>query len=580
MKKVYAIVAILSGVLLVAPSSASSDFASAWKHWIQIRQSAFGATTPSVSLTPSPKPVSPPSVSSNTSHYVRPGVSQTSVTARITPIRPRESVHTITTNPIEVFTLGVENTTAKTSTRFIESVLLDEATFRLYSNSGIAEDVQNLELEIAGETVSFDTNGRVTVQFHNVRLPRGESLSFPVSIKIKDPNVVSHIPGTLRLRVDRMTARGELSQNVVSVQLRGTPNSYKIVFDPVSTLTGANAFVSGNTYTHISGGMLSAGEEAYVLAANFSASYDDLNIREITLRNTLTGSDIDSFIDRVSARDLSTGKVIATGRFSNGAVKLRFSPSVFVGRNQQASLGFQVQVADPLPQSSLDARFQLDAFPADVIVESKTTGRELPDSNKNFSVDSEPFSLSRGKMTISPVGTQYSFAVGTDTPETVFRFLVHGGPSNAAIGRISFGVYPSGCIFDGGSLDPSDIELVRIHGSQEYPESATITASGNTVMVDFPTEFYVSKNNSVQFGLRVKLDDISGNADADSVAVKILGDSVYASGTLSSVRSTGSNFIWSDTSARMHSVSTTDWVSGYLVSGIPSNTVVVKRFGN
>ena len=576
--------AILAGVLFVNPSSASFDFASAWKQWIQIRQSAFGISTPPSVVSPSSvqasKPVSHTTVSSNKSRYVRSGVSQASVTARVTSIRPRESVHTITTQPIDIFTIGVENTTARTSTTFIESVLLDEASFRLYSNSGIAEDVQNLELEIAGETVSFDADGCVTVQFHNVRLPRGESLSFPVSIKIKDPNVVSHIPGTLRLRIDRMTARGELSQNVVAVKLRGTTNSYKIVFDPVSTLTGSNSHVSGNTYTQISGGMLSAGEEAYVLAANFSASYDDLNIREITLRNTLTGSDIDPFIDRVSARDLSTGKVVATGRFSNGAVKLHFTSPVFVGRNQQAHIGFQVHVADPFPHSSLDARFQLDTFPADVVVESKTTGRELSDAQKTFSVDSEPFSISRGRMTISPAGTQYSFAVGTDTPETVFRFLVNGGQSDAAIGRISFGVYPSGCVFDGGSLDPSDIELVRIHGSQQYQESANITASGNTVIVDFPTEFYVSKNNTVEFGLRVKLDEVSGNADADSVAVKILGDSVYASGTLSAVRSTGSHFIWSDTSARMHSVSTTDWASGYLVSGVPSNTVVVKRFGN
>ena len=129
-------------------------------------------------------------------------------------------------------------------------------------------------------------------------------------------------------------------------------------------------------------------------------------------------------------------------------------------------------------------------------------------------------------------------------------------------------------------MDASDVALVRINGSQQYAESANITAFGNKITFDFPTEFYLSRNNAVQFGLQLKLNDVSGNNDSDSIAVKILGDGVYTNGTLSSVRSSGANFIWSDTSARMHSTTTSDWFSGYLVSGLPSNTVVVKRFGN
>jgi hypothetical protein len=507
-------------------------------------------------------------------------VTQSSVTATVIPIRPTESVHTITSAPIQIFKIGVQNTTAKTSTTFVESMLLGEASFRLYSNSGIAEDVENIELQIAGETVDFDADGRVTVQFHNTRISRGGSVEFDVSIHIKDPSTTPHIPGTLRLRLDRMTAVGELSQKVVRVRVQGTPNSSQIVFDPVSTITGGDSSISGNTAIHISGGTLSAGEEAYVLAANFTANYDDLSIREITLRNTLTGSDIDSFIDYISAVNLQTGKVVATGRFSNGAVKLHLSPQIFVGRNQQARIGFQLLVQDPIPPSSLDKRFQLDLYPSDVVVESKTTGRALSDSSKMFSLDSQPFSVSQGSMSIVTSGAQYPFAVGTNSPETVFRFRVQGGASDMALGRISLEAYPSGCIFDGGTLDASDVSLVRINGSREYEESVNVTTMGNKIVLDFPSEFYLSRNNSMEFGLRLKLDDVAGNGDSDSIAVKILGDSVYSSGTLSSVRSSGSNFIWSDTSARMHSVSTTDWNSGYLVSGIPSNTVVVKRFGN
>ena len=351
------------------------------------------------------------------------------------------------------------------------------------------------------------------------------------------------------------------------------------MFDPVSIIIGGNSSISGNPAVHISGGTLSAGEEAYVLAVNFTANYDDLRIREIILRNTLTGSDIDSLIDHISAIDLQTKKVIATGRFSNGVVKLRLSPAVFVGRNQQARIGFQVLAKDSVSSSSFDKRFQLNVYPSDVFVESKTTGRELLDSNKMFSLDSQPFSVSQGSMSVVATGKQYPFAVGTSSPETVFRFRVQGGASDISLGRISLGVYPSGCVFDGGTLDASDVELVRINGFQEYEESVNVFASENKITFDFPTEFYISRNNSVDLGLRLKLDDVSGNNDSDSLAVKIFGDSMYSSGSLASVRSSGSNFIWSDTSARMHSISTTDWNSGYLVSGIPSNITVVKRFG-
>lgn len=581
MKKIY-VVLLLLGMFGIMPTvSAEFDFASAWKQWVQVRQSAFGGTAYT-----SPKSTNQETVkttisssSRNSLSYLRSRSIQSSVKALVTPIRPTESVHTITSAPIQIFKIGVQNTTAKTSTTFIESMLLDEATFRLYSNSGIAEDVKNIELQIAGETVDFDADGRVTVQFHNTRISRGDSVEFDVSIRIKDPSTTPHIPGTLRLRLDRMTAIGESSQKVIRVQVQGTPNSSQIVFDPVSTITGGDSSISGNTVVHISGGTLSAGEEAYVLAANFTANYDDLSVREITLRNTLTGSDIDSFIDHISAVNLQTGKVVATGRFSNGSVKLRLSPSIFVGRNQQARIGFELLVRDPIPSSSLDKRFQLDVYPSDVFVESKTTGRELLDSNKMFSLDSQPFSVSQGNMSIASTGKQYSFAVGTNDPETVFRFRVQGGSSDISLGRISFGAYPSGCVFGGGTLDASDVELVRINGFQEYAEPVNILASGNKITLDFPTEFYISRNNSVEFGLRLKLDDVSGNNDSDSIAIKIMGDSIYSSGSLSSVRATGSNFIWSDTSARMHSVSTTDWNSGYLVSGIPSNTVVVKRFG-
>ena len=474
----------------------------------------------------------------------------------------------------------MKNTTQESSTRFYEALLLDSATFRLFSNSGITEDVRDLEIDIEGSRANFNADGTVTVRFQNARISSGDSVNFDVSIRIKDPNTTPHVPGTLRLRLENMQAVAEQSQKKVNVSLLGMPTSYQIVFDPVSRITGNDSAASGNTYLYISSDTLEAGEERYVLSANFSAYYDDLSIREMTLRNTLTGSDIDSFVDQVKAINLNTNEVIGTGRFINGEARLFLSPRVFVGRSKQVRVGFKVVVADPIPASSLDARFELDVAASDVVVESLTTGRPLPDANKSFSIDSATFAIAQSRMNIVSDSQQYPFAVDTSRPETVFRFRVQAGQNDMALGRVSFDLYPSGLIFDGGSLDAGDVALARYFGTQERSESVNISASGNKITIDFPTEFYVYRNDVIEFGLQVQLDNLPGDSDSDLVSVRILGDSNHQKGTLAAVRATGANLVWSDLSARLHSVSTQDWFSGYLVSGIPSNSVIVKRFGN
>lgn len=588
MKKLYiAFVLLIPIVLPFTRVSAEFDFSSAWKQWVRSRQS-ISQTVETLTPVVEEKEISKSPYVFTRNTLIRrrvsvssSDVSEATVQARLTPIRPRTDVHTITDEPLQLFKIGVKNTTQGSNTTFVEPLLLEEATFRLFANSGIAEDVQHLELNIDGQTSSFDTDGRVTVQFNNARLAQGESVDFDVFIQIKDPSTTPHIPGALRLRLDRMTAIGETSEKGVSVEPMGTVTSSKIVFDPVPTVTeGETSFSAGSTYLNIYGKTLSAGEEVFVLGADLFAYYDDLLLREITLKNILTGSDIDPFIDKVEAINLHTQEVIGTGRFSNGEVKLLLSPNPFIGRNQKMRIGFKVFVADRIPKSSLDARFKLDIAAENLFIESKTTGQELPDSRKSFSINSQEFAIAQGKIIVSNSAHQESFAVDTNNPETVYRFNITGGSSNMALGRISMEIFPSGCEFDDGSLDASDVQLVRINGSQQYIEAVNIATSGNKITFDFPRELFLSRNEKITFGVRLKLDDLPGNDEYDSIAVKMLGDSNYASGTLSSVRSTGSNFIWSDTSARLHSVLTEDWASGYLVSGLPSNTKVVKRFGN
>ena len=74
------------------------------------------------------------------------------------------------------------------------------------------------------------------------------------------------------------------------VTISGSRISKRISYSPISVVTGggSSTIVSTNG-SSIYGDLLSPGEEKYVLAASFNASYDDLAIREIIIRNNLTG---------------------------------------------------------------------------------------------------------------------------------------------------------------------------------------------------------------------------------------------------------------------------------------------------
>jgi hypothetical protein len=139
-------------------------------------------------------------------------------------------------------------------------------------------------------------------------------------------------------------------------------------------------------------------------------------------------------------------------------------------------------------------------------------------------------------------------------------------------------VRPEGLDFpDGRSTD--DFELRQMANNREVQgmEFNVQLGSGDIVIFDATTEMYVGRNETLEFVLKVRLEDIGGDASGDSIAVQILGDSTLNTGTLASVRAAGAKFIWSDQSARPHTTGSQDWISGYLLPGLPTNYSLQRR---
>ncbi len=576
MKKYYIVVGlIITNFLTPSFVHADSDFMSAWKRWILTRRVVSSeATIQSVEKQKSLK--------QGYSNRYRRGLTvsrEAKLRVQVSAIRPNQAIYKITSEAIKIFEVGVKLDVEKNSTKYQEPVVLGDAKFKLFKNNGIAADVRGFSLSINGEEFSFQKDGTIIVPLNNIRLSRGKSFGFDVKIRVKDPSITPHVPGELFLRMEELTAYGETSKKKMIGYKYGSLVSQKLLFDPIPYVnTGYNSDIVLGESATIYSRALEEGEEALVLVGRFAANYDDLYVREAIVRNILTGSNVDALIEEVRAVNLNTGLVLDTAMFTGGQANLRFHPDVFVGRGDQVKIGFYVKISDPLNRTALDSRFKLELAPEDLVVQSVTTGRDLETGAKHFAINSEEFTIAQGRMVVAPSHQQHSFAVGTSRPETVFRFTIGGGDSK--IGRISFDAYPSGLEFMDGSLSNNDIELVRIMGNQEHDQSVIVNASGNNITLDFSSPFSKSKDEIVEFGLKMALDNITGNDISDSVAVRISSDSSYQHGTLSGLKASGANFIWSDRSARGHSIATNDWFSGYLVSGLPSNTAVVKRFEN
>lgn len=495
--------------------------------------------------------------------------------ASVRPIRSGKNVEKLTTDPIDVFEISFANKNPRTSTRFYDPLYVDEMKFSLIDNSGITENFQDFLLSVEDNDFRFEKDGSVTLKFGNLRLASGDVNSIRVAIRVDDPQNMPHRSGSMRVRLDGATGRTERSGATFSLPLSGTRVSSLIAFDPVPESYGTPTF-SGGLDIDIHGKMLTSGQSELVLATGLRANSDDLLIQEITLHDTIGTNGVDVFIDQVQALDVDSGAVLGTTRFINGRARFRFSKRIFVSRSREKRIAFKVFLEDRIPPSFLNTRFRLNIDPADVKVQSYSTGRYLADSNKHFSIENETFTVTDTMLRVSSPGQVDALFIGAGHQLVHRVTLEANGRRDAELARVSFQVSANNVAFPGG-ISADDFDLVRIVGNQQRPLQTSATLSGSVVRFDLSNPLSVYEGSPVTLGLRIALENKASTNDSDGVVIKNLGDTSLVSGSLSAVRGTNPNFIWSDVSASPHSASSQDWSNGYLLPGIPSQTFSYKR---
>lgn len=162
----------------------------------------------------------------------------------------------------------------------------------------------------------------------------------------------------------------------------------------------------------------------------------------------------------------------------------------------------------------------------------------------------------------------------------LYKFRITAVNNDVALYGFTFDIATTGCVVDAGSLYVYDVTsnetvLNDTAGSATYGVWQTVGTDWTTNWS--ASEVTVSKTQPRTFVLR---GNVSAAGSGDSVTTRVAGDSVVTMNTTAANVDNGvgeagtmnDDFIWSDKSAGSHAVGTTDWVNGYLVSGLASTS--------
>lgn len=503
--------------------------------------------------------------------------SDSRVTATVRPYRQRQDIQTVDESTIDVFQIGFAHGTITRSTQFQEPILIEGMKFRLSSLGEGSVDFRRYAIDINGQDITFEEDGTLSIDLDNVRLSRGSSTSFDVRLRVDDADAVPHFYRRFTLSIEDITAQTEYSLADVPVRIIGTTISNDIVWNPIPNVNQSPVF-SGRPI-QIFGRSLSTGESAFVASLDFQANYDDIYIEDITVRDSLSGGAIDTWVSSVRLYDQDTGQIIATSRFTNGVAHFNLNRNQFViPRNSTRRMAVEVVVSSYVSPGISGTDFQIDIDADDVTAFGIGSGRELSASEKNFSTSAQTFSVSHGggiSISTATISQPYGFGA-TGNLEQVFRFSIrNNGDSGINLARVSFDIDLGGVSLVNGA---SSLQLketdARAQSSGQVFGTTSYDSSGKAVF-DASSPIYIGGKREAYFVLSLQMEDIAPIADNDFVALKLLGDSSSNRGTLTQVRSAGANFIWADS----NNTGSDGYSSGYLLPGLPTNTISVYRDG-
>ena len=474
--------------------------------------------------------------------------------------------------PIDVFEIGIRNDFGSRNT-VPEVLLVRNMEFEIIDREGAFLDFSDFKLRINGEVFRFNTSGGLHVtQSQGNRVTRGDSLNFDVDLLIEDVGTLPNMYGGLRVKLTGLDVIREQGFNSVQSRYVGSTTSQFLSLQPYSRNSG-NSVLSGQP-VNIYGKTLAAGSSELVLALGLESVDDDLQIRDLTVRESLSNGAIDGWASSLQMIDNTTGSVLDTAYFSGGKASFSLNPPFTIYRNQRKSIAFRLNLRDNISINTSSNAFKLDLAPQDIDVYSLSTGNALSLANKTINTDSEIFAISAGgAVSIVNSGSQPSLAI-TSNPNPVYRFTVNNPSSDyISLARITADLYLGGGLVFPGGISPDDFAISDYANGTDYIIGSTITpVSSSRIRFDFGSEYLISPGSSKTFSIHSALEDNGGGTPA--ATAQIPSDSTLYRGTLNSVRSTGVNFIWSDHSASPHTSGSNDWNSGYKIQGLPTSAYV------
>ncbi len=494
---------------------------------------------------------------------------QSTLKLKSTKIPITKPINEISDKIIPIFRLGFAHIGAVSRTDFKPAINVNKIAFRLIDNTGVVADPSDFSLVINNQTFDFERDGKVIINFNNFRLANGESKAVDVFVKVTNPDTFPRINGSFRVRIDSASASVESTFESIPVSLSGPSISNFITLYPRSGTSGTPILVS--TPDKIWSRTLAAGEKATVLGLKLGASYDDMILKKITIKN-IYGNSIDSWVNKINLINYNTGQTISSTRFINGKASFNITNrKIQINRNSKIHLGFEIQLNSTLNLNQ-NTKFQLSLNSSDIEVWGIGSGREVPSSQKIIDFDSQPFFITQsgGSNTGISHSDNQPQLIANEYLNTVYRFEIKNkGSREFSVGRITLNVIPNGLTFTGGG--DSDFALYESFNGHETRRSNFTTnyLGGNIVRFDAQNEIYISPHSTREFSLKVSLRNT--NSSNKSIIIKILGDSSLQMGTLSSLKSSNANFIWSDHSGRPHVSGSADWLSGYLFPGLPTS---------
>lgn len=500
-------------------------------------------------------------------HYSRtPGNYKAEFSGRITPTSISEL--TAVGKEVKMFDLSVTHKTFATDRSFVEAGNLNLLKFQLIDGGrvSLARNLSDFVVIVKDEsgnsfTGRLDHTGRAKIYPKGLRIAKGEGLGLEVFLQLE--NEASFGGGTeaFRLKLVRGEISGESSRKLNSIAFVGRSSSDWVNF---GRYYSGNEGFSSDTNTsvtpafHIEGGILEAGTRNLVTAVKMESQYEDIIISSIRVRNTY-GAESDNAVEMMQLVDLSAGgKILDETRLLGGEAQFDIGSDISIYRGRERTLGVFVKTSHDLSRVK-QARLSIDFGANDIVARGLQSGRTLPAGFKVVNIDAKDFAFARSGGFVFEESGEKDFLAPSGGLSPVYRFhLKNEGSTPISVARISFDVSMHGMDWAGGQLDAGDVELRR-RGFRSRLFTPHVSGDGRLVF-DAQEALYLPAGARYEMILQLALDDLSG--DDDWLRIQMLHDSDFERSNLSTIRSGGAHFIWSDHSGRPHSNFSDDWLNG------------------